>query len=297
MEIKQLRSFVSVVEYGNFTKAAEKNFTSQPTISTHIKALEDELGVKLIVRDTKNISITEKGRELYDTAVHILELQDKLINRWADENRNIIHLGASTIPSAYILPEILSEFSKLHPEICFVIHQGDSTEIVEGLENGLYDLGLLGIDCNGEKLKSDMFYRDSTVLITPASDKYKDFKRHGILPLNQMKKEPFLFREKGSATQLEAENLLEQLGIDPADMNVIARINDQETIKNLVEAGIGLSLISQLAVHSYVQQGRILAFDLPQVHSERHFYMAVNKQSFKSSSVKAFMKYIKRTYQ
>ena len=297
MEIKQLRSFVSVVEYGNFTKAADKNFTSQPTISTHIKALEDELGVKLIIRDTKNISITDKGRELYDTAVHILALQDKLITRWADENRNIVHLGVSTIPSAYILPEILAEFSKLHPEICFVIHQADSREIVDGLENGLYDLGLLGMDCNGEKLKSDMFYSDTTVLITPATDKYRDFKRHGILPVAQMIKEPFLFREKGSATQLEAENVLEQLGIDPDKMNVIARINDQETIKNLVEAGIGLSLSSKLAVQSYEKQGRLLTFELPDIQSTRHFYMAVNKQSFKNNAVKAFMKYIKRTYQ
>ena len=99
MEIKQLKSFKAVVDYGNFTKAAEKTFTSQPTISTHIKALEEELGVSLIVRDTKNIEVTQKGMELYECAANILELEDRLIRRWNDENRNIIAAAMPELPA------------------------------------------------------------------------------------------------------------------------------------------------------------------------------------------------------
>ena len=104
-------------------------------------------------------------------------------------------------------------------------------------------------------------------------------------------------REAGSGSKKTADLFLEHMGVTDQDINVIARINDQETIKNLVEAGIGLSLSSKLAVQSYEKQGRLLTFDLPDIQSTRHFYMAVNKQSFKSNAVKAFMKYIKRTYQ
>ncbi len=297
MEIKQLKSFIAVVDYGNFTKAAEKTFTSQPTISTHIRALEEELGARLIARDTKNIEITSKGRELYDCAVHIIELQENLVRRWAEEDRSFINLGASTIPSAYILPELMSEFSQLHPEVSLVIHQGDSTDVAEGLLSGIYDLGLLGMDCSSDKLKCDPFYRDETVIITPNTPEFAALKD---LPAEEAAsaifKYPAIFREKGSGTQKAAETILEKLGIDLGGLNVIARINDQETIKNLVAAGVGVSMVSWLAVRQYEQQGSVLVFRLPGELSERRFYMAVNKESYKSAAVKAFMRYVKRTY-
>ncbi len=296
MEIKQLRSFKAVVDYGNFTRAAEKTFTSQPTISTHIKALEEELGVSLIVRDTKNIEVTQKGMELYECAVNILELEDRLIRRLNDENRSIIHLGVSTIPSTYILPEILSGYSRMYPDVRFVISQGDSGSVAEGLESGIYDLGLLGMNCNGDRLKCDPFYRDETVLVTPASAKFRAYLKQDPVPYREILKNPVIFREMGSGSQKSAETIIESLGIKLSDLNVTARINDQETIKNLVEAGIGISMVSRLAVNERVESGRLLAFPLPKDVSERLFYIAVNKASVKSEAVKGFMKYVKKTY-
>ncbi|MDD3920681.1 MAG: LysR family transcriptional regulator, partial [Eubacteriales bacterium] len=90
MELKQLRSFAAVVEQKSFTKAAEATYTSQPTVSAHIRALEEELHTRLILRDTKNIEITPKGWELYTCAAHMLELESKLLRRWADETKNLI---------------------------------------------------------------------------------------------------------------------------------------------------------------------------------------------------------------
>ncbi len=297
MEIKQLKSFIAVVDCGNFTKAAEKTYTSQPTISTHIRALEDELGARLIARDTKNIKITDKGYELYDCAIHIIELQENLMKRWAEQDKSYINLGASTIPSAYILPELMAEFSQLHPEVSLIIHQGDSTDVADGLVSGLYDLGLLGMNCSSDKLKCDPFYRDETVLITPNNKEFAALKE---LPLeeaySQIFSYPLIFREKGSGTQKAAEAIIERLGLDLEKLNVMARINDQETIKNLVAAGVGVSMVSWLAVREYEKSGSVLVFKLPKEYSERRFYMAVNKESYKSSAVKAFMRYIKRNY-
>jgi DNA-binding transcriptional LysR family regulator len=297
MEIKQLKSFIAVVDCGNFTKAAEKTYTSQPTISTHIRALEDELGTRLIARDTKNIKITDKGYELYDCAVHIIELQENLMKRWAEEDKSYINLGASTIPSAYILPELMAEFSQLHPEISLIIHQGDSTDVAEGLLSGLYDLGLLGMDCSSDKLKCDPFYRDETVLITPNNAEFQALKQlESDKAYEEIFRHPIIYREKGSGTQKAAEAIIEKLGFDLGELNVIARINDQETIKNLVAAGVGVSLVSWLAVREYEKGGSVLVFRLPKGDSERRFYMAVNKESYKSAAVKAFMRYVKRNY-
>lgn len=110
MEFKQLQSFVAVVDYGSFTKASEKLFISQPTISTHIRMLEDEFQSCLLVRTTKSIELTPRGQEFYECAVSILSLKNHLIESWTNESRNVIHMGTSTIPSTYLLPELLPAY-------------------------------------------------------------------------------------------------------------------------------------------------------------------------------------------
>ena len=106
MDFKQLRSFVAVVDCGSFTKAAARLYTPQPTVSAHIRQLEDELHERLFLRTTKSLAITPRGRELYEYAAHVLSLQDRLLSSWS-EDQHLIRLGSSTIPSAYILPELL----------------------------------------------------------------------------------------------------------------------------------------------------------------------------------------------
>ena len=104
MDFKQLRSFVAVADCGSFTQAAAKLYASQPTVSAHIRQLEEELHETLFLRTTKSLAITPRGRELYDYAVHVLDLQEQLMRAWAQDERTI-RLGASTIPSSCILPE------------------------------------------------------------------------------------------------------------------------------------------------------------------------------------------------
>ena len=167
MDMKQLQSFTAVVRYRSFTKAAERLYLSQPTISTHIRNLEEELGTCLIIRTKRSVDVTPRGQELYECACNILSLRDNLIRRWSSNESSIIQLGASTIPSAYILPEILPAYGKEHPEAYFTIHQSDSRGVVEGVLNGSFDLGMIGMKYDHEDLTCIPFYRDRMVLITP----------------------------------------------------------------------------------------------------------------------------------
>ena len=130
MDFKQLRSFVTVADCGSFTQAAVRLYTSQPTVSAHIRQLEDELHETLFLRTTKSLTITARGRELYDYAVHVLELQDQLLDAWA-QDEHTIRLGASTIPSAYILPEVLPSFRAQHPDVVFSVLQSDSAGVLQ----------------------------------------------------------------------------------------------------------------------------------------------------------------------
>ena len=116
MEFKQLESFAAVIKCNSFTKAAEKLYISQPTISTHIRALEEELNTRLILRTTKSIEVTPEGRKLYDYAENILQLRNRMLEECTGGVKKILHLAASTIPSAYILPEVLPAYGATRPD-------------------------------------------------------------------------------------------------------------------------------------------------------------------------------------
>ena len=166
MDFKQLRSFVTVADCGSFTQAAVRLYTSQPTVSAHIRQLEDELHETLFLRTTKSLAITARGQELYDYAVHVLELQDQLLDAWA-QDEHTIRLGASTIPSAYILPEVLPPFRAQHPDAVFSVLQSDSAGVLQQLRTGRFELGFAGAQEQSPELVFLPFFRDRMVLITP----------------------------------------------------------------------------------------------------------------------------------
>lgn len=297
MEFKQLRSFIAVVQYESFTKAAEKTYLSQPTISTHIRALEQELQTQLIIRDTKNIRITRKGQELFECATNIMSLQDNLLRRWSEETKNIVQLGASTIPSSYILPEILPQYGKSHPDTYFVVHQSDSRDVVNGLLSGLFDIGMIGMNCQEETLECIPFYKDRMVLITPVTERFLAMKELPEPPIMELLKEPIILREKGSGSQKSADHFLESMNVAQDDLRITARINDQESIKNLVVGGLGVSIISEKAVQNFAQEKRLLIFDLPQYEAQRNLYLLLPKSQGTREVATQFAAFVQSYYQ
>lgn len=289
MESKMLRSFIAVVDSGSFTKAAEKTYTSQPTVSAHIKALEEELGVQLIARDTKNLRVTQKGKELYDCACQMLALQQNMLDKWAGEEQNGIRIGVSTIPSAYILPALLEGFCKEHPDVPVSIHQSDSEAIEEAVEKGTFDLGFVG-EKPGVSLDSTPVAEDKTVIIAPNTEGNRRLLKKG--DLKALLTQPILFRERGSASRKSAELLLESLGFDLRNLDVAASLNDQEAIKNLVEHGFGISFVSALAVEDRVREGRLLAFDTGLPEAKRTFYLIRRKNTKLSESAESFVRFV-----
>lgn len=296
MEFKQLQSFIAVVKYKSFTRAADQLYLSQPTVSTHVRMLEEELHSRLILRTTKSIEVTPRGLELYDCASTILGLRDHLIQRWSDEKGKTIHLGASTIPSAYILPEVLPTYSKLHPEICFIINQSDSQGVINGLINGSFDLGMIGMDSQHELLTCIPFYKDRMVFITPVNEHFLAMKRQETVDLQALLREPVILREHGSGSRKTADYFLESIGIREEDLTVTARINDQESIKNLVVGGFGVSIISERAARNFAAENRLLIFDFPENGFRRNLYLAFRKNYILSKYIQEFLQFIKSYY-
>lgn len=279
MELKQLRSFAAVVRYGSFTRAAENTYLSQPTISTHIRALEKELNTQLLLRDTKNLQVTPRGQELYECACRMLELQDNLLQRWRQSDQHIIQLGASTIPSAYILPEVLPRYGKENPGSYFVVHQSDSRQVIQGVAEGLFDVGMSGMPCQDEAIRCEPFFRDRMVLITPVSRRFLALQSQGETALPELLAEPIILREAGSGSQKSADRFLAQMGLRESELRVTARVNDQESIKNLVSGGLGVSIVSEKAVRDFVAEKRLLAFPLPPGSAERNLYLLLPRHA------------------
>lgn len=294
MEIKQLRSFAAVVRYGSFTRAAEHTYLSQPTISTHIRTLEEELGTQLLLRNTKNMQVTQRGQELYDCACRMLELHDNLLSRWSQNDQRIIQLGASTIPSAYILPEVLPDYGKQYPESYFVVHQSDSRQVIQGVVDGLFDVGMSGMACTEEGIQCIPFFRDTIVLITPVTRRFLAMQNKGEGALGELLKEPIILRETGSGSQKCADRFLAHMGVSENDLKVTARVNDQESIKNLVSGGLGVSLVSQKAVRDFVEEKRLLAFPLPKERAERDLYLLLRNGA--SEEAVRFASFVRRFY-
>lgn len=296
MDFKQLQSFVNVVKYQSFTQAAQHLYISQPTISAHINQLEEELGKRLIIRTTKNIEITPKGLEVYEYAVNILNLRDRMVELCQSRSQNIIHVGASTIPSTYILPDILAEFGSLHGDTYFSLHQNNSQGIIDGVREGLFDVGLIGMPAGDEALECIPFFKDHMVLITPVNEHYLKLKQQEKLSVRDLLKEPIILREKGSGSKKTADHFLDKMGISENDLQIVARINDQEAIKNLVAGGLGISILSEMAARSFIAEKRVLDFPLSDYQSTRDLYIIFHKNYILESYVNKFIQFIIKKY-
>lgn len=295
MELKQLESFVAVVAYKSFTEAAKQLYLSQPTISTHIQALEKELQSKLIFRTTKSIELTPRGAELYDCAVKMLDLRDTLLQKWRSSDEKIIRLGVSTIPSAYILPEFLPEFCKDHPEVFFHSTQSDSQGVIEGVLEDRIDVGLAGMASEDERLACIPFYQDELVVITPVNEHFFALKKKDS-PMTELLKEPIILREKGSGTKKAADRFLEKEGISKENLHVVAYMNDPEAIKNSVAAGLGISIVSKKAAQNLIREKRLLSFEFSGYTSGRKFYIIYKKDYLLKPFISTFINYIQKYY-
>lgn len=297
MDFKQLESFAAVVKCNSFTKAAEMLYISQPTISTHIRALEAELNCALIHRTTKSVVLTLEGQKLYEYVSNILNLRDRMLQECATGARRIIHVAASTIPAAYILPKVLAEFGNLYPSTYFVIHQNDSRTVIDGVLDGVFDVGLTGMYRENENLYCQKFCTDRMVLITPVNQHFLDLQEQKMPVPEILMSEPVILREKGNGVKKSADHYLEQIGLSEDRMNITARVNDPEAVKNLVASGMGVSIVSRRAAMNFLKEKRLLSFEMPENSSKRNLYVMSRNDRANNAHIKNFMEFLQRYFE
>ena len=299
MNLKQLEAFVQVAEGGSFSKAAKELFLTQPTISSHISSLERELNARLFVRNTKEVSLSEDGIKLYKYAKQMLDLQREIeVTFGMDEEgeSHAVTIAASTIPAQYLLPEVLTRFSERYPQEQIRIQETDSSKVVMQIVDHRVDIGFTGTVLEKKHCKYIPFYNDELVIITPNTPKYQELAQGNKEDISWIKKEHVIMREEGSGTRKEAELQLKGAGVKFAGLDIIASIENQETIKKSVRQGMGISVLSKLATADEVANGEILAFPIPNSDEGRDINLVYNKNYQMTRSAERFIKVVKEVY-
>ncbi len=303
MNLKQLEAFVSIADEGSFSRAAKSLFLTQPTVSAHISSLEQELNVRLFIRNTKEVSLSEDGKILYSHAKQMVSLQKQIemvFDKTRKEGSHCLRIAASSVPAQYLLPQVLAQFSEKYPEEQFKLMETDSAKVVEQVVNYNVDIGFTGTVFEKKHCQYIPFYQDELIIITPNSEKFRKLKEvkdtgDGQRDEDKMwiQKEPVILREEGSGTRREAERLLKNMGINLEDLNIVASMENQETIKRSVSRGIGVSIISRLAAEEELREGKILEFSLGSKQGKRDINVVYNKNFQMSSLAEKFLRIVK----
>ena len=294
MEFRQLEAFVNAVKYKSFSKAADATFLTQPTISTHVSNLEAELGVRLLNRKGREISLTPQGQEFYGYAVELLNTRERALNQIHNsvkELEGILEIQTSTIPGHYYLPMLLDEFHKRHPGIRFYVEQTDSRTVNDNLLVQRGEIGFTGYKGNTGLTYEPLFY-DEMVLITPDHEKYRPYKNGEELSVNFFIHEPFVMREDGSGTKQEMEKALVDGKAVFKNVSVIARMTNMAAVKQVVSRGLGVSIVSEQVVKETAESEKIRYFKIKGLEKKRCFYMAYNKSAILSPVAEAFLQFV-----
>lgn len=294
MEDHKLKVFCAVAETKSFSKASEIIYLTQPAVSLQIQALEELYETKLFDRSSSVITLTPAGKILYRYAKEILSLYAaaaKEIGELTGLVKGSISLGASTTIGNHVLPPVLAKFRRNHPKIKVRLFVGNTKGIIELLNATTIDLGIVEGDIRRQKLHVERLLRDELVVIVSPQHPWAKKKEISIF---EVTKEPFIMREEGSGTRQIIEKYLNKYGLEIKDLKVAMMLGSTEGIKEAVESGIGISIISRWAARKEGRYGALKLLSIKEEKLYRDFSIISLKNAIISHATSEFLDYLKR---
>ncbi|HUP43446.1 MAG TPA: selenium metabolism-associated LysR family transcriptional regulator [Thermoanaerobaculia bacterium] len=293
MNLRALEAFCATYEEASFTRAARRLGLSQPTISSHIAALEKELGAAMFDRVGREVQPTRAARLLYRHARRLLDLSREMtaeLDRFLHGLHGHLLVGASTIPGEYWLPARLGRFHALYPEIEITLEIHDTREVTERVRDGRLELGVVGARIDDGGLEFRELAVDRLVLVAPPTAAWRD---RAEVSLDELRDVPFVMREPGSGTRLRFERALAALGLDSGALRVVAELGSTTAVKEAVKAGLGVSVLSRLAIQADLDAGLAVALDVRGLDGlRRSFFSVVHTGRALSSLAEAFLGFL-----
>lgn len=292
MDLRQLEIFVKVAEFKSFSKAAEALFLTQPTVSEHIRTLEQELGVRLLDRLGRGAEVTRAGQLLFTHATRILQLQREArqaMDQFQGKLAGELAVGASTIPGEYVLPPLLGRFRDKFPDISVTLLIADSRQVVDWVAEGKVELGVVGGRLGHRSVDFRELMPDEMVLVVPATHPWQGRDRVEVAELSG---QPLLLRERGSGTRAAFEAALTEAGLDLGNFRVVGEMGSTQAIKQAIKAGVGVSVLSRRAVEEECRSGLVWVLTVGGLSIPRSFFVATHRDRSRSPLAEAFRAFV-----
>jgi LysR family transcriptional regulator, transcriptional activator of the cysJI operon len=298
MEFYQLEAFVMVAANRSFSRAAEHLYLSQPTVSAHIKTLESLLGTHLFDRGKGELMLTPAGENLYRYARDLLDLRAAAlaeISNPGDEVMEALTIAASSVPCQYLLPRAVASFEKEYSNISVALRLKNSRQVCEDVFRYHYPFGVVGEQFSLPRLAFEPLLTDEMVVAIPNREEYQPLLAKEVLSLHDLFPYRILLREAGSGTRAHFEHEMQHAGYYAKDLN-ISVYDNQETIKQAVRQGLGLTVISRYVVEDYEEVGWIGTRTLDNLNLRRNFYLVYHEKRILTPASRALLDYIMRTF-
>ncbi|WBW97700.1 selenium metabolism-associated LysR family transcriptional regulator [Oceanirhabdus sp. W0125-5] len=287
MDFKQVEAFVSVAKHKSFSKAADHIFISQPTISSHISALEKELKVQLFDRTSKVVHLTPAGESLLEYAMDMISLRNNAITNVSNFHNNIrgtLTLSASTTPFNSIVPKLLHNFHDKYPDVKFSLKEQGSGNIIKDIINLNCEIGIVGTNFKNDKILSHKLIDDELVVVHNG-----DFNIPEQVKVQDIINHDFLMREKNSATRRTFESALINSELKSNKLNIICEIDNINALLQLVKEGLGITIVSkQLIINSFNNYG-LKVSNIVDLDLKRCLYLVINRNRTLTPVAKSFI--------
>lgn len=292
MNLDYLKTYLEVVRLGSFSEVAKKLSLSQPAISFQIQRLERELGVRLIDRTQKTLTMTEAGKRVYAFAETAEKDYSRLLRNLEQLRQDVVGelvVVASTIPGEYLLPVILADFKTRHPAVSVQVEVLDSLQVIDGVESGKYEVGFCGTAPEGHELESFRIGEDEIVLIVFPEH---PFARREQVSLDEVMEEPLIYREKTSGTQKSLESKLHEMGYNPEHFAPRLVLGTTQAVVSAVEVEAGLAFISSLAIRKSIALSLVKEVKVKGLTLKRDFFCIYRKERVVSRLLEEFIAFI-----
>lgn len=288
--IDELKTFIAVAEYKNFTKAAEAINLSQPSVSLHVKHLEAYFNTTLIQRSIKQktIHVTESGNLLYERAKQIVKLLEDTRGELLDYDNVLkgrLRIGASFTIGEYFLPAFLGRFAKEYPSLELEVSIGNTRDICEKVMNYQVDLALVEGTVPSSKLSATHFYRDKMEVAVP----YDHYLANREFSIEELRDQTWISRELGSGTREYLDLFLSSNNINAKNVIVFG---SNYSVKEAVKNNLGITLISSLVTEVAAANNEISILKTPQEYT-RPFSYVLPKEAIPSKGILMFIEMLK----
>jgi len=289
MDTRQLAAFCAVVERRSFSQAAERLGVTQPAVSLQVRALEKRLGTQLLDRSGRRVEPTEAGWHLYRGAQRMLALEDQIVAGVAASTEGELGgelvIGASTGPAAIALPIALCEFQRENPDVRVFLTVSDTHSVVERVAARELELGIVGASRRHRGVRFEPFFSDQVILACPPGHRFAD----RTVTLDELRGESLILMQEGAGVRQIIEDGLRRQGVRLRDLDVRLELGLQESVRQAVEAGYGVTFISRTAVESDLDAGTLVEARVQGLEATREISLASATGRARSRVAEAFV--------